>query len=95
MYCLSACNTRTASIIQKIGAEYKVPITPKHECHAFSFSGYGDTEKVSIDWGNPFDSCEILQERLPYLYGMDTAEWWEPTAAQERKYNQKQKTLAK
>jgi len=66
------------------GSDFNIEVTP---------SGYGDEEKVFVDWGNPFDSCEILEKKIPYLYGMDTAEWWEPTAAQERKYNQKQKTI--
>jgi len=66
------------------GSDFNIEVTP---------SGYGDEEKVFVDWGNPFDSCEILEKKIPYLYGFDTAEWWESTAAQERKYNQKQKTI--
>ena len=55
---------------------------------------WSDEESLEVSWGNPMaPGIEILESRLPYLYGLEFAEEWSPTKAQDSRYKKKSKQI--
>jgi len=53
-----------------------------------------DGEPATAYWGNPAGfQTEILESQLPYLYGLEIAEHWSPTKAQQARYTKKEKAI--
>ena len=61
---------------------------------SIEIKNWWDGETANAYWGNPVGSeTEILESRLPYLYGFDVAEYWSPTKAQQARYTKKEKAI--
>ncbi len=59
-----------------------------------SWSDDDDEECLDLEWGNPMGQrIEIIESRLPYIYGFDVAEEWSPTKAQHDRYKKKSKQI--
>jgi hypothetical protein len=61
---------------------------------SIEIKNWWDGETATAYWGNPVGpQTEILESRLPYLYGLEVAEYWSPTKSQQARYTKKEKAI--